>query len=264
MHFKAIILDLDGRVYTGNKVIPGVSKTIKQLRAKGIKIFFLSNASMKTRKQQAEKLQVMGINCKITEMYNTAYATASYIKHHHPKSTVYVVSEGGLQQELKAVGLKLAANEHATIVATGLDTKITFEKLTTALRAIRNGAKFIASNVDRVYPTEKGILPGSGTIAAFLEYGTGKKPVVIGKPEPYMVEAVMKENKIKKKDLLIVGDNYETDLRAAKRMKIKCALVLTGLTKQKDVRKMKKKDKPDFVLKSVVELPSFLMQSNRF
>ncbi|MDO8553650.1 MAG: HAD-IIA family hydrolase, partial [Candidatus Micrarchaeota archaeon] len=258
---------LDGTVYRGNQVISGVPEAIEQLRKRGIKIFFLSNASMKTRMQQAEKLQNMGIACTIKEMYNSAYATASYIAYHHPKATVHVVSEGGLQNELEAfcrrsaqsrTGLKVVTSENADIVAIGMDTKITFEKLITPLRAIINGAVFIASNVDRIYPTEKGILPGSGTIAAFLEYGSGKKPIVIGKPESPIIEAVLKDNNLKRSEVLIVGDGLETDLKVAKRMKMKCALVLTGLAKMSDVKKLKKNDKPDFVLESVVELPKVL------
>lgn len=253
--FKAIILDLDGTVYRGNQVIKGVPEAIEQLRTKGIKVCFLSNASMKTRKQQAEKLKSMGISCSVKEMYNTAYATAVYLKRHHPKAKVLVVSEGGMQDELEARGLTVKWSEHADVVATGLDTKLTFEKLTMALRAIKNGAVFIASNVDRVYPVESGLLPGSGTIAAFLEYGTRKKPIVIGKPEPHLFEAVLRDHKLKKNEVLVVGDSCETDIAAAKGMKMKCALVLTGLTKKSDLKKMKKKNRPDFVLKSAAELP---------
>ncbi|HLC69113.1 MAG TPA: HAD-IIA family hydrolase [Candidatus Bilamarchaeaceae archaeon] len=255
---KAIILDLDGTVYHGARVIKGVPQTIAAIRKREMKIFFLSNASMRTRSEQAEKLRKMGIKCSIKEMYNAAYATASYIKHHYPRATVYVISEGGLKKEIEAVGLKTIDNENADIVAVGLDTKLTFEKLATALRAILNGAEFIASNVDRVYPTERGWLPGSGTIAAFLEYGTKKKPIVIGKPEPHLIRAVLENEKLKKNEVLIVGDNYETDLKAAKEMKMECALVLTGLTKKKDVDKLPKTERPDFVLARLADLPANL------
>lgn len=256
--FKAVILDLDGTVYRGNTVIKGVPEAIVKLRKAGFKIFFLSNSSTNSRKQQSKKLKSMSIPCAVREMYNSAYATASYIKHHYPRAKVYVISEGGLQDELTLIGLKVLDSENANIVATGLDRKLTFDKLSIALRAIRNGALFIASNADRIYPTEKGILPGSGTIAAFLEYGSGKKPIVIGKPETHLVEAVLEDNKLKRNEVLIVGDNLESDLKVAKKMKMKCALVLSGLTKQKDIKKLKKKDRPDFVLKTVVDLPEIL------
>jgi len=187
-------------------------------------------------------------------MYNTAYATASYIKRHHPKARVYVISEGGLKKEIKGIGLKTTENENANVVATGLDPHINFEKLVKAFRAIYNGAIFITSNADRIYPTEKGLLPGSGTIAAFLEYGTRKKPIVIGKPSPHLIEAVLEDNDLKKKEVFIVGDNYETDLKAAKRLKIKCALVLSGITKKSEVEKLPKSARPDFILKSAAEL----------
>ena len=259
--FKAILLDLDGTVYRGKEVIEGVPQAIEAIRKLRMKIFFISNASMRTRKEQMEKLQGMDIDCKLGEVYNTAYATANYIRQHYPHAKVYVISEGGLQKEIALAGIKIIDGkdgERADVVAIGLDTKLTFEKLATALRAIINGAVFIASNVDHVYPTEKGLLLGSGTIAAFLEYGTKKKPIVIGKPESHLIEALLANAHLKKNEVLIVGDNYETDLKVAKLMKIKCALVLTGLTQKKDLKNMKKSEQPDFVLKSAAEITKIL------
>ncbi len=255
---KAILLDLDGTVYHDSQVIEGVPQAISAIRKKGIKIFFISNASMRTREEQATKLKKMEIECSIEEMYNTAYATASYIKHHHPNASVYVISEGGLKKEIETLGINVIDNENADVVATGLDPDITFEKLVKAFRAVYNGAIFITSNADRIYPTEKGLLPGSGCIAAFLEYGTRKKPIVIGKPSPHLIEAVLEDNDLKKDEVLIVGDNYETDLRAAKKLKIKCALVLSGITKKEEVDALPKKARPDFILKSAAELEKMI------
>ena len=255
---KAILLDLDGTVYRGSQVIKGVPQAITEMRNQGIKVFFISNASMRTRKEQADKLRKMGIECNVSEMYNTAYATASYIKHHHPRANVYVISEGGLKKEIEMIGLKTTESENADVVATGLDPDINFEKLVKAFRAIHNGAVFITSNADRIYPTDKGLLPGSGTIAAFLEYGTRKKPIVIGKPSPHLIEAVLEENNLRKNEVLIVGDNYETDLKAAKKLGIKCALVLSGITKKSEIDILPKGARPDFILKSAAELPAIL------
>src|SRR3989344_400877 len=95
-NIKAILLDLDGTVYRGNEVIEGVPETIAKLRKQGMKIFFISNASMKTREEQMEKLRSMGIDCELNEIYNTAFATAGYIKKNYPNAKVYVISEGGL------------------------------------------------------------------------------------------------------------------------------------------------------------------------
>lgn len=261
LKIKAILLDLDGTVYRGKKVINGVPQAIRSVRKQGIKVFFISNASVRTRKEQVEKLQGMDIDCKLDDIHNTAYATANYIKQNHPKAKVYVISEGGLRKEIELTGIKTVhgeKGERADVVAIGLDTKITLEKLTIALRAIINGAVFIASNLDRVYPTEKGLLPGTGTIAAFLEYGTRKKPIVIGKPNPLLIKTILKNNKLKKNEVLLIGDNHETDLKAAKAMDIKCALVLTGITKKSQIEKLSKKDRPEFVLKSAAEMREIL------
>ena len=252
---KAIFLDLDGTVYTGSKAINGARETIRKLQEK-YAVFFVSNASMRTRTEQAQKLKTMGIHCKVDHMYNTAYATANYIKRNFPHAKVLVLSEGGLQKELKQLRIVITNNECAAIVATGLDTKLTFKKLTTALRALLNGAIFIASNVDRRYPTEKGILPGSGTIAAFLEYGSEKKPMVIGKPNAYLFESILKEHRLKSSEVLVVGDNYETDICGAHNLKIKSVLVLSGLAKKQDIKKWKVK--PDYVIRSIMDLSELL------
>lgn len=261
MAIKAILLDLDGTVYRGAQAITGVADTIATLRKKGLKLFFISNASIRTREEQAEKLRTMGIECETGEVYNTAYVTAVYIKKKYPNAVVYVITEGGLDKELARLGIRMTDTKKAGVVAVGLDFHLTFEKITKAVNAIYSGAVFIASNKDRVYPVENGILPGSGTIVAALEYATGRRSINLGKPNPHMIRMILKEHELKKGEALIVGDNYETDLRAARKLCIKCALVLTGLTKKSDIEKLPKKEKPDFVLESAAELWSIL-QSN--
>ncbi len=256
---KTIILDLDGTVYRGNEVIKGVPEAVAGLRQNGVKIFFLSNASMRTRKQMAEKLNRMGIPCSPGEVYNTAYATALYIKQKHPDAKVYPVSEGGLQEELALLGIKMTDGQDADIVAVGLDTKITYDKLLKAFRAlVVNNAEFIATNVDHMYPTDKGMLPGSGTLVAFLEYGSSRKPFLIGKPEPHLAEMILREHGLKKNEVLIVGDSLESDLGMAKKMGIKCAIVLTGIATKKEIKKLPKKGQPEFVIDSLAELLSIL------
>jgi 4-nitrophenyl phosphatase len=255
---KAVILDLDGTVYHGLRVIKGVPQAIAKLRKQGIKVFFLSNASMRTRREIANKLRRMGIPCKAREVYNTAYATADYIKKHYRSAKVYCITEGGLRKEMHALGIKTVNSDKANVVATGLDTKLTMGKLTTALRAINKGAVFIASNLDRVYPTEKGVTLGSGTIAASLEYATKKKPIVIGKPSPRLLETLLGDTGLKRNEILMVGDNVETDIAMAKNAKVKSALVLTGIGTVKEVKALAKKDRPDFVIKSLKELATLL------
>lgn len=255
---KAIILDLDGTVYRGKQVIEGVPETIEAIRKLGIRIFFVSNASTKTREEQAEKLRKMGINCNNEEMYNSAYVTADYLKKNHPKSKVFCISAGGLAREIKTAGLEIVEDDSANVVATGLDHKVNYEKLSIAFRAIRKGAVFVTSNLDRMYPTEKDFLPGSGAIVAFLEYGTQKKTIALGKPEPYMFQSILDNNKLEKAEVLVVGDNYNTDILAAKNLGIKSALVLTGITKKEHIKGLSDRDKPDHVIERFADLLTIL------
>jgi HAD superfamily hydrolase (TIGR01450 family) len=200
----------------------------------------------------------MGLKANKEEIYTSAYATAQYIKENHPNKSVFCISEGGIPDELKAEGIKVVDNESADIVAVGLDRNFNYKKITTAFRAITNGALFIATNEDAAFPVEDSSLPGAGAMVGAIERSTAIKPILIGKPNKYGIELLLNHNNLKRNEVLIVGDRLETDIMCAKNNKIKSALVLTGVTKKQDLKKLKKGEKPDHVLDSINELPILL------
>jgi 4-nitrophenyl phosphatase len=255
---KAVLLDLDGTVFLGKSAIQGAEDALERMRESGIKVFFLTNASTRSRRHTVEKLAKMGIIAYEGEVYGSAYMVADYIAANHPGKSVYCLSERGIQDELLAKGIRVVEDSRADIVAVGLDRTITYEKLSIAFRAISNGALFIASNDDATFPMEDGFLPGSGAMVAAVERSTGKKPLVLGKPNKYGVELLLRENKLKKGETLIVGDRLETDILTGKHSGIKTVLVLTGVAKKEDVEKLKKAERPDIVLDSVAGLPGLL------
>lgn len=255
---RTILLDLDGTVFRGKTAIPGAERTLEQLRLKGIKLFFITNANNKTRGQIVEKLKTMGIKAFREEIFSSAYATANYVSVNHPGKRVLCISSGGIQDELREKGISVVEDDSADVVVVGFDPTLTYDKLATAFRAISKGALFIATNQDATFPVEDGFLPGAGAMVAAVQYSTKKAPIVIGKPNKYGIELLLKENKLKKQEVLIVGDRIETDVRTGKLCSIKSALVLTGVAKKEDLKKLKKEEKPDFVLESLNELFSIL------
>jgi HAD superfamily hydrolase (TIGR01457 family) len=254
---KAVIFDLDGTLFKGKTVIDGAADTLKQLRKAGLKIIFLSNAGTETREGLAKKLAGFGIEAHKDEVYNTSYGTARYIvEKFGAGTTFYAVSEPAFLEELKAAGLVFKEDKPRVVVAT-FDRNMTYDKVAKAYLAIKSGAVFIATNLDKLYPIENGFLPGGGSVVAAVQNAAGVKPIVIGKPESYMIDCALADNKIKKSEALLVGDMLDTDIAAAKNARIKSAIVLTGITSKEDLEK-EKKLKPDIVMDSIIRLPSML------
>ncbi|MFH0738020.1 MAG: HAD-IIA family hydrolase [Candidatus Micrarchaeota archaeon] len=253
---KAVIFDLDGTLYVGKTPVPGAAERLAELRGKGIKVLFLTNAATRSRKGIVDKLKKMGFSAEKDEVYGGAFMLARYISEKHPGKTVYVVGEKGIFEEFKDAGIETA--DRADIVAVGLDRHVTYEKLAKAHVNIEKGALFIASNRDHTYPTEEGHLPGAGAIVAALENSSGKSPIVVGKPNLYVLNLIEKDHLIKREEMLMVGDRLETDVAFAKDGGMQAALVLTGSTRKEEIAKrgaMKKNGKsPDFVFDSVAKL----------
>jgi 4-nitrophenyl phosphatase len=257
---KAVIFDLDGTLYRGKTPVPGAAETLEALRGRGVKALFLTNAATRSRANVAAKLNGMGLRAKKEEVYCGAYLLARYIAQNHKGKRVYVVGEQGIFDELKEAGLIAAADEEAVagkagIVAVGLDRKFTYDKLAKAYLALKRGAVFLVSNTDVTFPTEEGELPGAGGMVAAIERVSGKRPHVVGKPNPYVLELIEKEHRLKKEEILVVGDRLETDISFAKNCGIRSALVLSGASKKSDIRDLH----PDYVFLSVRELISTVL-----
>ncbi|MGQ9788589.1 MAG: HAD-IIA family hydrolase [Candidatus Hadarchaeaceae archaeon] len=252
----AVVLDMDGVIYCGNKPIEGASRTVAFLRGLGKKVIFLTNNSENTRPHYVQKLRGMGIPVAEKDVITSGQVAADYIRKRDPGAEVFVIGGKGLFDEIIRSGLKLVPPEKAAYVVAGIDQELTYGKLKDGLRALLSGAKFIATNTDRFYPTENGLLPGAGAVIAALERCSGKKPdVIIGKPHPHMIRHVLKILGTKPSETAIIGDQIETDIKAGKRTGLFSVLVLSGVATEDDVRKAKgTKDFPDCILSSLAEV----------
>jgi 4-nitrophenyl phosphatase len=256
---SAIILDMDGVLYTGNRPIYGAPDAVKRFRENGKKLIFSTNNSTSTRAGYARKLTRMGIPARESEIVTSGHATAMYLRKQCPHAKIYVVGEKGLKSELKLAGLKIVSDEEAekaTHVVAGFDRKINYRKISGSLHALLAGAEFIATNSDSTYPTEAGLYPGAGAVIGALAGCSGMEPsLVVGKPYPYMIKIALEILGAKPRETVIIGDRIDTDVRAGKIAGIRTVLVLSGVCTEKDVRKVRNtKIAPDFVFKSIADV----------
>jgi len=258
---KAVIFDLDGTLYRGKTPVPGAAEALGALRAHGVKALFLTNAATRSRADVAAKLNGMGLSARKEDVYCSAYLLARYLAQNHRGKRVYVVGEKGMSDELKEAGIAAAGDDDvmsgkAGVVAVGLDRKFTYDKLAKAYLALKKGAVFLASNTDATFPVEDGELPGAGGMVAAIERVSGRRPHVVGKPNPYVLELIEKEHRLEKEEILVVGDRLETDISFAKNCGIKSALVLSGASKRSDIGALQ----PDYVFLSVRELADAVLK----
>lgn len=252
---KLVIFDLDGVIYRGDTLIKGADKTVEWLKSHGIKTAYLTNACSRSRKGRICKMTGLGVKATEEEMFTTSYAVSHYILEKYPESkrNVHYVGQKGVEEELKLHGVPVVEAKKADIVVVGWDPDFNYNKMSEAYRAIMRGAEFIATNTDATFPVEDGFLPGAGAIVASIEYATGKKPKIVGKPNTFMLKMILKRFDVKKNEVLMVGDRLETDIAFGKKAGIKTALVLTGVSKREQI---KKGEEPDYVFGSVADLIS--------
>ncbi|MET3193620.1 TIGR01457 family HAD-type hydrolase [Bacillus sp. OAE603] len=227
--YKGYLIDLDGTMYRGEEQIEEASRFIEALKEKGIPYLFVTNNSTRKPEQVADKLNRFNIPTTKEQVFTTSNATANYIKEQKENASVYMIGEEGLTFALEEVGLRITDNQPDFVVS-GLDRDINYEKLAKACLAVRNGATFISTNGDIALPTERGLLPGNGSLTSVIAVSTTVKPIFIGKPESIIMEQALKVLGVPKEDTLMVGDYYDTDILAGINTGIDTLLVHTGVT----------------------------------
>ncbi|GMO01718.1 MULTISPECIES: HAD-IIA family hydrolase [Bacillota] len=252
--FDAYCFDLDGTIYIGSKLLPGVKDTIDLLRSHNKKILFITNTSTQTREECRQRLHHLGIQAELDEIMTASYLSAVYFLEQSPDSQVYVVGEKAISEEFNKFSLKMTDNPmDATHVLVGLDRSFTYEKLNLAMNAVRNGAKLIATNPDPFYPVPEGYISDTLAIAKAIEAASGQ-PIcnVIGKPSSFYGYKVLEKLKINSNRCLIIGDRLETDIMLGKTNDCRTCLVLTGVSKKKDIEEAK--IYPDYIAENLQSL----------
>ena len=225
-----LIVDMDGVLYRGKEAIPGTGAFLDFLREQGIGFLLATNNSTKTPEQYVVKLAEMGVSVRPGEILTSAQATADYLRSIAPRDTrVFVVGMDGLFSALREAGFALVEN-NADYVVAGMDFNVCYERLSQATLQIRAGARFIGTNADRTFPSERGITPGAGALLALLETATGVTPTVIGKPGTALVEQALAHLGAHPGTTGMLGDRLDTDILAGRRAGLVTLLVLSGVT----------------------------------
>ncbi len=244
-----LLVDLDGVVYRGAEPVPGVAEVLADRAARGDDIVYVTNNSMHYRADYVTRLTSMGCPVSAERVVSSSRATALHLINHEPGiRRVLAVGAGGLERELGDVGLDVVTAGHAATrmhqegidgwtaagapdaVVTGLDPNLTYLRLAAAADCIRAGARFIATNRDPVYPTERGLRPGAGAVAAALEATTGVTPLTIGKPERHLFESAAEAVGRTPAEAIVIGDAIGTDVAGARAVGARSVLMLTGIT----------------------------------
>jgi glycerol-1-phosphatase len=259
---RLVIFDLDGVVYRGTQAVPGAAALVAALRDSGVAVRFATNNSMATRADYVARLAGHGIAAVAGEIVTSTSATVVHLRAHLPQVLrILAVGAAGMLDELQAAGFEAVAASNAApqewnggplparydAVVAGLDPEIDYRRLGIAAAAIREGARFIATNADVRYPTPEGFVPGAGSIVAALRATTGVEPLVVGKPQPAMLLAILGEAAVPGAEALVIGDNPDADIRAARGAGIPSVLVLTGVADGASVEAMDGDRRADWV-----------------
>ncbi|MEI5991931.1 TIGR01457 family HAD hydrolase [Enterococcus termitis] len=250
-HYQGYLIDLDGTIYLGKEVIPAGKRFVEQLQERNLPFLFVTNNTTKTPEAVADRLaQEFDIHVSAKTVYTASLATIDYMKDQGKGNKVYVIGESGLVDLILAAGFEWD-EEKPDFVVVGLDTEINYEKFATAALCIRNGATFIGTNPDKSIPTERGLLPGAGSFISLVQTATQTDPIMIGKPNAIIMNEALKVMHLNNDEVIMVGDNYETDIQSGLQNGIDSLLVLSGFTAKSDVSTLPKQ--PTFIVDSLDE-----------
>lgn len=232
---KGFICDMDGVIYHGNQVLPGVAEFIDWLHAEHKEYLFLTNNSSYTPRELHQKLQRLGLDVPEERFYTSALATAAFLKKQAPGCSVYVIGEAGLFNALYDAGITMN-DVNPDYVVFGEGKSYSLGTLTKATNLVLGGAKLIGANTDVSGPIEHGISPACGALVAPVELATGKHAYFCGKPNPLMMRTGLRMLGCHSEEAVIVGDRMDTDIIAGLESGADTVLVLSGVTSLSEVQ----------------------------
>jgi HAD superfamily hydrolase (TIGR01450 family) len=283
-----LLVDLDGVLYRGAEPVPGVAAVLATRAARGDDVVYVTNNSMWHHTEYVDRIAAMGAPVDADRIVSSPRATALYLADHEPSIRhVLTVGARGLERELEDAGFRVTpaadaaeriagtgfegtdggngweAADRPDAVVVGLDPRIDYLRLAVAADCVRAGARFIATNRDPVYPTERAIRPGAGSIVAAVEATTGVTPITIGKPEPYLLEEAARAVGREPGEAIMIGDGLGTDIAAARAVGARSVLMLTGVTGRDAVEAVAAAERPTEIAADAAELAAALDRLGR-
>lgn len=248
---KGFICDMDGVIYHGNRLLPGVKEFVDWLKKNNKQFIFLTNSSERTPKELQEKLSRLGISVDRSHFYTSALATASFLASQRPKGSAYIIGEAGLINALYNVGYTMN-NVDPDYVVIGESKSYSYERIEHAVNLVLTGAKLIGTNPDVTGPIENGIAPATKALVSPIELATGKNAYFVGKPNPLMMRIALKKLGLRREDSVIIGDRMDTDIIAGIESEIDTCLVLSGITNERTMEDFAYR--PHYLLKGVGDI----------
>jgi phosphoglycolate/pyridoxal phosphate phosphatase family enzyme len=269
---RLVALDLDGVVWRGNEVFPGVREALEDALSRGLDLRYVSNNSAAHREAVSDRLAAAGLPAGVDRVLTSGFVCGAWLRTRLKEGClVLVVGEAGLVRELREAGFAafhvtetpgpaVGAGEPAAVVV-GMDRTFNYKTLAAAQAAIRAGALYVATNGDVTFPTANGLLPGAGALVAAVSAAAEREPVLVGKPSMTLAETLAAVTGVPAGETLFVGDRLSTDIAMAKAAGMMAALTLTGVTTNEDLWRAEITGEwvlPDHVLDSLADLPGLL------
>jgi NagD protein len=257
---KSYLIDMDGVIVRGNELVPGADAFLQRLHERQIKFLILTNNPQYTPVDLQYRLASIGVNLTADHIYTSALATAQFLKWQQPNGTAFAIGEVGLTEALHSVGYVLT-ERNPDFVVLGETTSYSYGRITQAVRLIREGARFIATNPDITGPTKRGPVPACGALVAPIEKVTGISPYFLGKPNPAMMYWARKKLRVHSANCFMIGDRMDTDILGGLEAGMTCCLVLSGVTSLKMLHRFPYQ--PDYVFESVADIDPRTILSRR-
>ncbi|MCK5740527.1 HAD-IIA family hydrolase [bacterium] len=256
LHKKLFLLDLDGTIFLGNQLLPSSLDFLAGLRRRKSDYLFVSNNSSYSPSGLCQKLKKIGLaNISPEEIYTSGSATLAYLYQKGFKN-VFLLGTPQLREQFETAGLRVS-RENADCVVVGFDKTLDYQKLSDACECIRAGLPFFATHPDLNCPLDnQRMIPDCGAITAAITAATGKKPIVIGKPEATMLAGIEANMPFRREQLVLVGDRLMTDIQMGNDYDITTVLVLTGETRREMVTCHTAQ--PDVIVERAIDLLPYL------
>ena len=253
---RCFALDMDGTFYLGKKLLPGALGFYHAARESGRRVVFLTNNSSRSCEDYVRKLNQMGCPAAREDIYTSGLAAIRYIAQHHMGKSFYIMGNGALRLEFAAHGIYHAEEEPSGVVV-GYDTSLTYEKLCSVCKLVREGLPYIATHPDINCPSEEGPLPDLGSMLALIHASAGRWPdAITGKPHAPIMEGLLEMTGMEKHQLCLCGDRLYTDIAAGVNHGIFSVCVLSGETVREDINASPVQ--PDLVLQGLGDLVRWL------
>jgi NagD protein len=233
---RSWLMDMDGVLVREEHAIPGADRFLARLTELGTPFLVLTNNSIYTRRDLAARLRTSGLEVPEEAIWTSALATARFLDDQRPNGSAYVIGEAGLTTALYQSGYTLT-DRSPDYVVLGETRTYSFERITTAIRLVSAGARFIATNPDATGPSPDGPLPATGSVAALITRATGIAPYFVGKPNPLMMRSALNAIDAHSETAAMVGDRMDTDVVSGLEAGLEAILVLTGVTTREDAER---------------------------